>query len=434
MNETDHLLLYESCKGNPLEAFNILQKFKDDNNNFDFREFLPIYFTEACKQIEDSNELFLKEMRLKEIKNEKSLPFNEAFQYTLLHLDAETNIEKTNVGPEILNAMNRQYMVINKETRSLESLFPAAAYAMSRLRKVDFVEKDIKRILTNPEHYTKDTIGRLLERYILIQLEKEINTGREFKIRYFDDKKFQGKFTLHYMRVVRIRLGEIVPEAAYGNILFIPNDPTYPDVDLLYYDQKEHLLYPMQITVSLPKHKPSHEDFKTNFFCQWQTKLNKDRVDNKKLRMQWIWIGGPWDTESLLSKTDPLPIESQTAGSWTIDYKQLPYDLFDLSVNFHQITKVQNNPQLHPKTFQVEAFQKFINVKENTTPQTFKKRIEEGFPEQILHLTSNMEIHYFKEEVLNMYSLKISFYSKHLLERHTQQFFTLVIRVMSKTF
>ena len=378
------------------------------------------YFKDASICINSCNNTFLKE---------KGPDFEDKFQDMLIHLDTETNVSIKGIKNEIYQAMNKQYMVINDQNK-LESLFPAAAYAFSKMKEPDRTERNVSRILERPDDYSYDTIGRLLARYVILQLKKNVNIGKEFKIKYFNDKAEEGEFTLKYVKIVPIRLGTIVPQRTFENTLFIPEDPTYRYVDLLYHDAQQHMLYPIQITTSLATHKNSHRDFQANFFSLWQHEFSQDTGDNRILKMQFIWMGGEWNPQSLFAQRICTPIESQTTDSWTVGYKQIPYELFRLSKKNPKIEMAKKDSKQLPKQFQVDDFKDLINARSNVALDTFVNRTKKYFSSQLEKFKGKIEIEYFKQDIKNMYYLKILLAYKHLLERMALQFFTVAIRMM----
>jgi len=116
-------------------------------------------------------------------------------------------------------------------------------------------------------------------------------------------------------------MDQLVPsQAPVVNTFFIPKNPRYPYVDLIYYDAKEHVLYVFQITVNLQAHKKSEGKFKAKLKAKWE-KLFEKKLKN----IQFIWMGGVWRTQEKSDLSKPI-----TPDSWTILYNHFDKSIFTI--------------------------------------------------------------------------------------------------------
>lgn len=230
--------------------------------------------------------------------------------------------------------INQHYMYLDPQTSLLRTFIPAAAVVFRSLMKVSEIEEALKVIFYRKGPITADTIGRLLEFYLIDKLKPltlcqvQYNTGQiknqEFRFFINATKEIEALDTLPDKK----------PEM---NTLYIPKNPNYPCVDLLYYDFNKKKLYPIQITVSLNAHKASHKEFEGEYLPKW-----RDFLDIKDLPMQFIWIGGGWNPEKL--KLENSSCLTTTENSWYISYKQFPASQFALFRALHDDGFMESGP------------------------------------------------------------------------------------------
>ena len=143
----------------------------------------------------------------------------------------------------------------------LRSLTPVGRQVMLELSPressttLDVVAKEV---LSNPS-YTNDTKGRILESHIITSLE--INKlWQACAVRYQKTKKGKKSNKIDELKM-NVQLSDVcrfagmgVPSVSSGadltkSTLFVPNNPNYPDVDLLVWDIVSSTLFAIQVTV-----------------------------------------------------------------------------------------------------------------------------------------------------------------------------------------
>jgi len=254
-------------------------------------------------------------------------------------------------------------MIINEETKYLESLFPAAAFAFSWSKRENLLETKAKEILADPDSYENETIGRIFERHIIRQFEQETKRNKLFMLKYTDDKGKGGEFYFKYTRAVLISIGHLtLPRVNDESVMIIPRDPCYPCVSIFYYNFKEHILYAMKITVSIEKNKGNHQEFLEKYFDDWKEVFKKPEKD---LKLRFIWIGGDWKLRDVCSE------KSVTEDSWIINYNQLPDSIFNIWKPLPEVGRIANSRNDRAQIIRSDTFGQNSNYKMN---RVFKRR------------------------------------------------------------
>jgi len=325
-------MLYQLCNGNPLEAQEYLlpyAKNKDKGIVEDFKSFSLKNFRKRVEVIQKRHAKFIQGRDREFIAN---------FNSILALVDASVNIDTSPMRYHIESVMNKQLMVITEDRSFLESLHPAASKVFQTLRKKEGGVIDaLYTILYSEDPFTADTVGRLLEFYIIYVLEQEDNWHETLHFKYTVNENQQQEldFRITGYSIKLIEMGEIIPDRVEKNTIFIPESPSYPCVDVLYLDFFGKTLYAMQITVNMENHKSSHGNFEKSYFPQWQ------QVYGSELKLQFIWIGGGWKPGRLKLGVQSTNHEV-TPKSWIINYKQFPQRHFPLFQHLHEDEGVKN--------------------------------------------------------------------------------------------
>jgi hypothetical protein len=149
-----------------------------------------------------------------------------------------------------------------------------------------------RTIFSSPE-WKNDTKGRILEKYIIHQIDKDKHFNVQAKQLTASNVwlsnqsfTFQNFITIHFE-------GNKRPPGSVDwtkSILFVPDSPNYPDVDMLLWDPTKKLLMPVQITILNPLSSHTNEFFAMrnsgNAAEAWKLK-SKQAINTIK----FLWIG-----------------------------------------------------------------------------------------------------------------------------------------------
>ena len=391
LQEDDYKLLYQASQGNPLELAEILSKLSNyllQSNLaiWNLRSSLKTYLNLRKAEILLCHERFMEN---------RSEDFKYSFNKTLIHLDAKTNIYQFELENPI-KVINKQYMFINPRTHHLEAIYPAVSVAFETLKNKDFIQYAISTIVTNPQAFDNDTIGKLLERSIRWELTKEVNKFKTLEINYIDYYDNSGSFCIHYEELRQILNEEDVPQRPLvSNTLFIPAIATFECIDLLYYHYETHIFYPIQITIALKSHKNSHGDFEMKYSKLWKKALTKNNIE---ANMQFVWIGGEWNRNKI---SDQVAFAgSPTANSWKVEFLNLRRELrktlrIDDPVNTIISKHIPKVIEMNEVNVTLAKFE-LAPIKKNGKEETFKTIVASYFSKILTNRKGPIEIYYFK--------------------------------------
>jgi hypothetical protein len=387
-DDKDFEILHFETNGNPLQVKLICNTLaKDDCKTL--LDSLKKYFSTSKYEIELANTAFKAEKQSTQDIND----FTRLYSELLALLNVNRTIPSFLDGTAVDSVINRHYMFYDPEKSIIVTLFPAAAYYFGKLRTYSDIEHALKALLFVGENQTKlthDTIGRLIEYYIIEKLKLEDKKpAREMNLQYTDERGHEHTLKLKWTMITFIEQEGYVPkEFIHCNQILIPNNPNYPCVDLIYYDTDKKTLYVFQITVNFENHKKSHEEFKYYFTEYWQKTIGND------IKFVFIWVGGNWNPNQYSKIISHR--KSVTPGSFTMTYSQFNPEVFTL---FRDLVERGDIIGLGGLYCHLPLFKKNCQLGNISNNDTVKTRIQEFLAEK--EVNTSFDLYLLKSDQLS---------------------------------
>ena len=159
---------------------------------------------------------------------------------------------------------------------------------------VSMMDNFFKLVFDNPNYLnlTNDAQGRVLEKYILVQMEKQ----RRFKAKLYivDNSIAKENWNTYILDITHLSVKHFKTTKPYyftnvdlnnQSILAIPVSPNYPGIDAAIWDCKTQTLYPISMTIS----KQHSQNFDYNLWGDSiRQKLQKSNDWTPNINFVWI--------------------------------------------------------------------------------------------------------------------------------------------------